>query len=128
MKKIGLALAAVATVLTGMFFPVAPVMADGLADSDLCNEITDPDLLEAAGCNTTKKADEVVNAVLKVVLSFVGLIAVGVMIYGGFVYMTSTGDAGKAQKGKHVIMYGLIGLVVALLAYAIVIFVSQSIG
>lgn len=128
MEKIGLALAALVTMLTGAIMPTVPAMADGLADSDLCNEITDPDLLEAAGCNTTKKADEVVNAVLTVVLSFVGLIAVGVMVYGGFVYMTSTGDAGKAQKAKHIIMYGLIGLVVTLLAYAIVAFVSRSIG
>ncbi len=127
MKRIGLMLAAGAMVLCGVLFP-APVMADGLADSDLCNDITDPGLLEAAGCNTTKKADVVINAVLSVVLSFVGIIAVCVMIYGGFLYMTSNGDSGKAQKAKNVILYGLVGMVVALLAYAIIVFVSKGIG
>lgn len=124
MKKIGLALAATAMVIGGALFP-APVMADG----DVCSDpnISD-ELKDAAGCNTTKKADEVVNAVVNVVLSFVGIIAVCVMIYGGFLYMTSNGDSGKAQKAKNVILYGLVGMIVALLAYTIIIFVSRSIS
>lgn len=124
MKRIGLALAAAAMVISGALFP-APVMADG----DVCSDpnISD-ELKDAAGCNTTKKADEVVNAVVNVVLSFVGIIAVCVMIYGGFLYMTSNGDSGKAQKAKNVILYGLVGMIVALLAYTIIIFVSRSIS
>lgn len=124
MKKIGLALAATAMVIGGALFP-APVMADG----DVCSDpnISD-ELKDAAGCNTTKKADEVVNAVVNVVLSFVGIIAVCVMIYGGFLYMTSNGDSGKAQKAKNVILYGLVGMIIALLAYTIIIFVSRSIS
>lgn len=124
MKKIGLALAAAVMVISGVLSP-APVMADG----DVCSDpnISD-ELKDAAGCNTTKKADEVVNAVVNVVLSFVGIIAVCVMIYGGFLYMTSNGDSGKAQKAKNVILYGLVGMIVALLAYTIIIFVSRSIS
>lgn len=124
MKRIGLMLATGAMVLCGVLFP-APVMADG----DVCSDpnISD-ELKDAAGCNTTKKVDEVINSVLNVVLSFVGIIAVCVMIYGGFLYMTSNGDSGKAQKAKNVILYGLVGMVVALLAYAIIVFVSKGIG
>ena len=126
MKKI-VALVAMAAMILGVMLPAAPVKADSLGDSELCNEITDPLLQEAAGCNTTKKADEVVNAVLTVVLSFVGVIAVGVIIYGGAMYMTSNGDSGKIQRAKNIIMYGIIGMVVALLAYTIVHFVSQGV-
>ena len=121
MKKI-VALVAMAAMILGVMLPAAPVKADSLGDSELCNEITDPLLQEAAGCNTTKKADEVVNAVLTVVLSFVGVI-----IYGGAMYMTSNGDSGKIQRAKNIIMYGIIGMVVALLAYTIVHFVSQGV-
>ena len=45
------------------------------------------------------------------------------IILGGISYATSQGDPGKVKKGKDTILYGIIGLVVALLAYAIVNFV-----
>jgi len=127
MKKIGGVAAVLAALVIGLA-PV-PVMADGLADSDLCqdNSISD-ELKEAAGCNTTQTADTVANNVIKVVLSFVGIVAVGVMIYGGIMFVMSTGDAGKVQRAKNVIIYGLVGLVVSLLAYLIVIFVSKGVS
>ena len=46
-----------------------------------------------------------------------------VIIYGGFMYTTSAGDSNKVTKAKNAIMYGIIGLVVAMLAFAIVNFV-----
>ena len=51
-----------------------------------------------------------------------------VVIVGGIGYMTSTGDVGKAKKAKDTILYGIIGLVVALLAFAIVNFVLTSVA
>lgn len=99
------------------------------AEDTVC---TDPnisqDLKEAAGCNTTTSADTVANNVIEIVIGVLGLVAVFVMIYGGFTYMTSTGDASKIQRGKNIIIYGLVGLVVAILAYAIVKFVGGAIG
>lgn len=49
------------------------------------------------------------------------------IIIGGFNFMTSAGDPGKVKKGKDTILYGIIGLVVALLAFAIVNFVLNGI-
>ena len=63
------------------------------------------------------------KTIISVILGVVGLIAVVVIILGGIQYMTSSGDAGKVKKAKDTIMYGVIGLVVALLAFAIVNFV-----
>lgn len=68
------------------------------------------------------------TTIINVVLGFSGVIAVGVMIYGGFLFLSSSGDAGKVKRGQDAIKYGLIGLVVALLAYAIVAFVSMAIS
>lgn len=97
--------------------------------ASICDDLQgDPELLEAAGCNTTETIGGAANTVIAVVLSMVGVIAVGVMIYGGVLYMTSSGDAAKAKRARDVILYGLVGLIVALLAFAIVTFVSQGVS
>lgn len=67
-----------------------------------------------------------VNTIINVVLGILGILAVGMIIFGGFKFVTSAGDATKVKSGKDTIMYGVIGLVVALLAFAIVNFVVAS--
>ena len=67
------------------------------------------------------------NTIINVVLSVLGIVAVVVIIVGGFTYMTSNGDATKITKAKNTILYGVIGLVIALLAFAIVNFVLKSV-
>ncbi len=68
-----------------------------------------------------------VQTVINVVLAVVGVIAVFMIIIGGIQYSTSAGDSGKVKKAKDTILYGIIGLVIALLAFAIVNFVLDSI-
>jgi hypothetical protein len=59
-------------------------------------------------------------------LSFLGLIAVIYIIYGGFLIFSSAGDEEKVGKGKKLIIYALIGIVVIFLAYSIVAwFITQ---
>ncbi|MBR5647914.1 hypothetical protein IKW73_03225 [Candidatus Saccharibacteria bacterium] len=61
-----------------------------------------------------------IKSVINVVIGILGLVCVIVMIIGGINYMTSAGDAAKVKKGKDTILYGLIGLVICVLAYALV--------
>ena len=61
-----------------------------------------------------------INTIIDVIIGLMGIVAVVVMIIGGITYMTSSGDAGKVKKGKDTILYGVIGLVVCALAFAIV--------
>ena len=68
-----------------------------------------------------------VKNILSVVFAVVGIIAVIMIIVGGVYYSTSMGDPTKIKKGKDTIMYGIIGLVISLLAFAIVQFVLQNI-
>ena len=80
--------------------------------------------------NVGNKQNSLVNNVtniLNAVIGVLGLICVVVMIIGGVNYMTSSGDAGKVKKAKDTILYGLIGLVVCVLAFALVNFVIQGI-
>ncbi|MDO4742152.1 MAG: hypothetical protein Q4A79_02140 [Candidatus Saccharibacteria bacterium] len=65
----------------------------------------------------------IINGVIMVL----GIVAVIIVIIGGVGFMTSTGDSGKITKAKNTILYGIIGLVVCALAFAIVNFVIVNI-
>ena len=68
-----------------------------------------------------------VTGILSAIIAALGIVAVAVMIIGGYNYMTSSGDAGKVEKAKKTILYGLIGLIVCALAFIIVNFVIKTI-
>ena len=61
-----------------------------------------------------------VTGILNAIIAALGIACVVVMIIGGINYMTSNGDTSKVEKGKKTILYGLIGLVICVLAFAIV--------
>ena len=70
---------------------------------------------------------ESVSSIIKAVIGILGLVCVIVIIIGGVNYMTSSGDAGKVKKAKDTILYGVVGLVICVLAFAIVQFVLDNI-
>ncbi len=87
-----------------------------------------------AGCNLDTAGDRGsdavmnrVNAAINVVLGVLGVVAVAMIIMGGIQYATSQGDAAKATKARNTILYSIIGLVIALLAFAIVNFVLTNV-
>ena len=67
------------------------------------------------------------QGILNAIVGVLGLVAVVVIIIGGVTYMTSSGDASKVKKAKDTILYGIIGLIVAALAFAVVNFVITGI-
>lgn len=69
-----------------------------------------------------------ISKITTFIFALLGIVAVFVIILGGFNMMTSAGDPGKVKKGKDTILWGIIGLVVAILAYAIVRFVLTQLG
>ena len=71
--------------------------------------------------------DQEVTGILNGIIAVLGLVCVVVMIIGGVSYMTSSGDAAKVKKAKDTILYGLIGLIICVLAFAIVNFVIANI-
>lgn len=68
-----------------------------------------------------------VMQILNVIVGVVGVIAVAVIIIGGILYVTSTGEAAKTTRARNTILYGIVGLVIALLAFAIVNFILNSV-
>jgi hypothetical protein len=70
----------------------------------------------------------VVQTVAGILVWVIGVAAVFMIIFGGIKIGTSAGDAGKVKSGKNTIMYAVIGLVIALLAWVIVDFVIQNVA
>lgn len=68
------------------------------------------------------------TSILNAIIGSLGIVAVIVIVIGGILYMTSSGDAGKVKKAKDTILYGIIGLVICALAYAIVNFVISNLN
>jgi len=77
---------------------------------------------------SNRDLESTIKTIINVVLYIVGIVAVVMMIIGGFQYITSSGDAAKVTKAKNTILYGIVGLVIAVLAYAIVNFVLGRLG
>lgn len=67
------------------------------------------------------------NIVINVVLGVMGVVSVVMIILGGINYTTSQGDPTKAGKAQKTIIFSIVGLVVALLAFAIVNFVLTNV-
>jgi len=68
----------------------------------------------------------VVNSI-KIVLGFLGIIAVVLILYAGFKWMTSQGNEDQVGDAKKIIIASVIGLVIILSAYIIANFVISQI-
>jgi len=67
--------------------------------------------------------------VVKAILGIVGSLALVMFIYGGIIWMTSSGNAEQVTKGKNIVIWATIGLVVIFSAYALVNFVlTKALG
>lgn len=71
--------------------------------------------------------DGVFNKITSTILYAVGIVSVIMLIYGGLRYVMSGGDSKKVTDAKNTILYAIIGLIIAVLSYAIVHFVLQAI-
>ncbi|MEA3398474.1 MAG: pilin [Patescibacteria group bacterium] len=69
-----------------------------------------------------------IGQVINAVLGIVGSLALVMFIYGGFTWMLAAGNNEKVQKGKDILIWATIGLVVIFSAYALVKFVFAGLG
>ncbi len=65
--------------------------------------------------------------IVEVVIAAVGILAAGMLIYGGVNYVLSIGSPDKVRRAQNIVIYAAVGLVVAVLSFGLVYFVSQSI-
>ena len=77
-------------------------------------------------CGDDGTVNDVIAKVINILSWIVGLIAVIMVIIGGFQFVTSTGDPQKASKARMTITYAIVGLIVAALAQVIIRFVLKT--
>ena len=108
-------------------FQLAPVAQ--AAAGDCGTDPNDPLGLNcAAGSGLTKDDPRLVVArIINVALSILGTIAVVLIVYAGFLWMTAGGNDDQAGKARSIIFASIIGLVIILSAYAISTFVVKNV-
>ena len=68
-----------------------------------------------------------IGTVISGVLGIVGSLALAMFIYGGFLWMTAAGNAEQVAKGKNVLIWATLGLVIIFSSYALVQFIIDSV-
>ena len=141
MKK--LAVLFISLVAAFSLLPVSQAAAWELSDEDLvtindhCSSYTSLPAqqsciaqckLDPTPCLTEQKLENDVRNVINMVFFLIGIITVGMIIMGGFFYASAQGEEAKIKRGKDTILYGVIGLIIVLLSFAIVNFVLNSLG
>jgi hypothetical protein len=70
----------------------------------------------------------IIQTVIQVALSFLGVIFLILMIYGGFLWMTASGNEEKVSKARKILTAAIIGLIIVIGAYAITELVMSKLG
>lgn len=101
---------------------IAPVQAEvNLFDSE-----------SATAFNNTGLSKEdprtIIANLIKVVLGFLGTIAVLLVIYSGFLWMTAGGKPDNIKKAKDIMSAAVIGLIIILISYGVTIFVTNTLS
>lgn len=125
MKKILLSIAAAVVAAFGVSSLLTPasVYADNPADKYLTGENSVNPGMPGEG---EQSLMSMINTILNLVIGLVGVVAVVMMIIGGISFITSQGDTNKVTKARNTILYGVVGLIIAILAFAIVNFVIDG--
>ncbi len=75
---------------------------------------------------TANELPELIGNLIAVLLSVLGIIFVVLVVYAGFLYLTSQGEEDKVKKAKKLLSQAVIGLVIIIAAYAIADFVIDA--
>ena len=74
----------------------------------------------------TQDLRSTIMLVINIIMGFLGIIAVIIVLYGGFKWMTAAGNEEQVAEAKKMIIAGIFGLAIILAAYAIASFVVSS--
>jgi cytochrome bd-type quinol oxidase subunit 2 len=127
--KAGIILAAIAAVLILATPSVASAQSTAgelCAGANLTFETTGNNTSCNRGGSPERRLTDLVRDIVNIFSVIVGIVAVIMIIIGGFKYITSGGDSGSITSAKHTIIYALVGLVIVALAQFIVKFVLSK--
>ena len=89
------------------------------------------EVLESAGSGgdalrSVSDPEDKITSIIGTILSFVGVAFLILMIYGGILWMTSQGNDTQIKKAKGILINGVIGLIIVILAYAITAYIGNT--
>jgi hypothetical protein len=123
-------------VALGLLFSFAvamPVFAvdpapTGSAKSNITGRLDN--VAKSSGYSTSTSGEQglvtIVGNIIKIILSVLGIVLLGFVLYGGFMWMTSGGNTDGVKKAKTMIGNAVIGLIIIVSAYAISSFVMKQ--
>ena len=105
-------------IVVGILVPATPAYA-----VDIISKGCDGPGAGTAVCKSkSDDAPSMMKTVINIMFYLLGIIAVIMIIVGGIRYTTSNGDPGAVKGAKDTILYSVIGLIIAILSFAIVNF------
>jgi hypothetical protein len=79
-----------------------------------------------AGFNTNQRnVEPIIGNIISVILSFLGVIFLLLMLYGGYMWMSAMGNEEKVRKAQALIVAAVLGLIVVVGAFAVTVFVMS---
>lgn len=120
----------VAAVLFGLVLAPAATFATGSSTDTFGLGGVNTGLQDDSGNNVLGNKDlrETIGDLIQVALSLLGVVAVVIILIGGFKWMTAGGNEEKVTEARKLIFSGIIGLAVILSAWAISIFVINQLS
>ena len=130
-KKIALSTGVCSVVIAGMVAPSASALSSSQSLQTFAVGVSAQDQVKkgidnAGGTVNNFNLGTAITNIINIMLYALGAIAVIMIVVGGIRYTTSNGDSNGIQSAKNTILYAVAGLVVAILAYAIVNFVVSN--
>ena len=118
LKRTAAAISVVSVMVFGAVLVTQPAMAAPVDVLEECNS-------QSKVCQGTNSNSlyNIIKNVINVLLFIIGIIAVIMIIIGGFRYTTSGGDGSETKTARDTIIYAVAGLVIAIMSFAIVNFV-----
>ncbi len=86
------------------------------------------DVSPVTGVNTVATLKSAVTTWLNVAIGAIGIVAVVLLLWGGYLYLTAGTSEDNSKKAKSIILYAFLGMIVAALAFALVNVFGDFIG
>lgn len=106
-----------------MWSPLLTPSVHGSTVTEIQNGVKDVDKDNGDAASGTSRVKSLLAIVANVLLFLIGSFAVIMIIISGFRFVTANGDANTVTQAKNTIIYAVVGIVIAVSAYAIVSFV-----
>ncbi len=113
-----------ATLVFGLLTPIAsPVLVSATPASEIKKGVN-----KSGGDSGRDNLGKDIKNITNLLLFLVGVIAVIAIVISGLRFVTANGNQDQVTSARNGVLYAVVGIVVALMAYAIVYFVVDNLG